>query len=78
MDKQRSTKHTIKNKDRVTRHHRKVREVCMTSGTYLWSFVTQIFYNGQPSHGGEVDTLGLTVHSDWDEVVDTIFIHGPQ
>jgi hypothetical protein len=23
-----------------------------TSGTYLWSFVTQIFHNGQPSHGG--------------------------
>ena len=24
-----------------------------TSGTYPWSFVTQIFHNGQPSHGGE-------------------------
>ena len=24
-----------------------------TSGTYLWSFVTQIFHNGQPSHGGD-------------------------
>ena len=23
-----------------------------TSGTYPWSFVTQIFQNGQPSHGG--------------------------
>ena len=22
-----------------------------TSGTYPWSFVTQIFHNGQPSHG---------------------------
>ena len=22
------------------------------SGTYPWSFVTQIFHNGQPSHGG--------------------------
>ena len=22
-----------------------------TSGTYSWSFVTQIFHNGQPSHG---------------------------
>jgi hypothetical protein len=77
-DKQRSTKHTNKNKDRVTRPHRKDREVCTTSGTYPWSFVTQIFYNGQPSHGGEVDTLGLTVHSNCDEVVDTIVIHGPQ
>ena len=24
----------------------------MTSGTYPWSCVTQIFHNGQPSHGG--------------------------
>jgi hypothetical protein len=22
------------------------------SGTYSWSFVTHIFHNGQPSHGG--------------------------
>ena len=25
----------------------------MTSGTYPWSFVTQTFHNGQPSHGGD-------------------------
>jgi hypothetical protein len=31
----------------------KDREVFMTSGTYPWSFVTQIFHNGQPSHGGD-------------------------
>ena len=24
-----------------------------TSGTYPWSFVTQLFHNGQPGHGGE-------------------------
>ena len=24
-----------------------------TSGTYPWSFVTQIFHIGQPSHGGD-------------------------
>ena len=24
-----------------------------TSGTYPWSFVTQIFHNGQSSHGGD-------------------------
>ena len=24
-----------------------------TSGTYSWSFVTQIFHDGQPSHGGD-------------------------
>ena len=29
-----------------------------TSGTYSWSFVTQIFHNGQPSHGGERTTSG--------------------
>ena len=31
---------------------KKEREVLTTSGTYPWSFVTQIFHNGQPSHGG--------------------------
>jgi hypothetical protein len=25
----------------------------MISGTYPWSFVTQIFHSGQPSHGGD-------------------------
>ena len=25
----------------------------MTSGTYPWSFMTQIFHNGQRSHGGD-------------------------
>jgi len=29
------------------------REVLMTGGTYQWSFVTQIFRNGQPSNGGD-------------------------
>ena len=24
-----------------------------TSGTYPWSFVTQIFHSGQPSRGGD-------------------------
>ena len=89
-DKQRSTKHTYKTKDRVTRTPLKTggelrcfgrvssscstsstrrvdivtnpvisgewgkdREVFTTSGTYPWSFVTQIFHNGQPSHGGD-------------------------
>ena len=31
----------------------KDREVLTTSGTYPWSFVTQIFHNGQPSRGGD-------------------------
>ena len=26
---------------------------CLQSGTYPWSFVTQIFHSGQPSHGGD-------------------------
>ena len=29
------------------------REVLTTSATYPWSFVTQIFHNGQPSHGSD-------------------------
>ena len=28
-------------------------EVFTTSGTYPWSFVTQIFHSGQSSHGGD-------------------------
>jgi hypothetical protein len=28
-----------------------------SSGTYTWSFVTQIFHNGQPSHGGDRKTF---------------------
>ena len=35
----------------------KDREVFTTSGTYLWSFVTHIFQNGQPSHGGDCKTF---------------------
>ena len=34
----------------------KDREVFTTSGTYPWSFVTQIFHNGQPSKTFEVMT----------------------
>jgi len=29
----------------------------MTSGTYPWSFMTQIFHSGQPSHGGDRKTF---------------------
>ena len=31
----------------------KDRDVFTTSGTYPWSFVTQIFHNGPPSHVGD-------------------------
>ena len=35
-------------------------EVFTTSGRYPWSFVAQIFHNGQPSHGGN-----LTKRNPW-------------
>jgi hypothetical protein len=93
-EKQRSTKHTNKTKDRITRTPLKTggelrcsgrvnsscstsgtfrvnlvtnpmisrewgkdREVFTTSGTYPWSFVTQILHNGQPSHGGDCESF---------------------
>ena len=38
----------------VTSHESgKDQEVFTTNGTYLLPFVTQIFHNGQPSHGGD-------------------------
>ena len=37
----------------ISRDWGKDPEVSTTSGTYLCSFVTQIFHNGQPSHGGD-------------------------
>ena len=36
---------------------RKNREVRTTCVTYPWSFVAQIFHNGQPSHGDERKTF---------------------
>jgi hypothetical protein len=35
----------------------KNREVFTTIGTYPCSFVTQVFHNGQPSHGGDRKTF---------------------
>jgi hypothetical protein len=35
----------------------KEREVFTTSGTYPWSFVAQIFHNGQACHGGDRKTF---------------------
>jgi hypothetical protein len=47
----------------VISHERgKDREVLTISGTYPWSFVTQIFHNGQPSHG---DDFNLTKGKPW-------------
>ena len=41
----------------IRREWGKDREVLTTRGTYPWSFVTQIFHNGQPSHGGDRKTF---------------------
>ena len=39
-------------------------EVLMTRrGTYLWSFVPQIFRNGQPSQGGHRKTIEVMTSS---------------
>ena len=44
----------------VISHERgKDREVLTTSETYPWSFVPQIFHNGQPSRGGDSKTFDL-------------------
>ena len=40
---------------RVRYERGKDREVFTTSGPYPWSFVTQIFHKGQPSHGVEAE-----------------------
>jgi hypothetical protein len=42
---------------RVRYERGKDREVFTTSGPYPWSFVTQIFLKGQPSHGGDRKTF---------------------
>ena len=46
--------------NQVISHERgKDREVFTTSGTYPWSFVTQIFHNGQPRCGGDRKTFNI-------------------
>ena len=47
----------------ISREWGKYREVLTTSGTYLWSFVTQIFHNGQPSHGGDRKITHLVINN---------------
>jgi len=37
-------------------------EVLTTSGTYPWSFVTQIFHNGQPSRVGDSKTFAVMIY----------------
>jgi len=38
-----------------------------TSGIYMWSFVTHVFHNCQPSHGGDRKTF---------EVMTSIYLRG--
>ena len=33
----------------------------LTSEKYPWSFVTQIFHNGQPNHGGDRKTFEVMI-----------------
>ena len=41
----------------ISHEWRKDQEVFTTSGTYPWSFVTQIFHNGHPSYGFDRKTF---------------------
>jgi hypothetical protein len=41
----------------ISHESRKDREVLTSTGTYPWSFVTQIFHSCQPSHGGDSKTF---------------------
>jgi hypothetical protein len=43
----------------MPKHICETKETFTTSGTYPWSFVTQIFHNGQSSHGGGRKTLEM-------------------
>jgi hypothetical protein len=44
-------------KDRLMISHERGKDwEVFTSGTYPWSFVTQMFHIGQPSHGGDNKT----------------------
>jgi hypothetical protein len=42
----------------VISHGRRMgRIVLATSGTYPWTYMTQIFHNGYPGHGGDRKTF---------------------
>jgi hypothetical protein len=45
----------------ITHQLGKDREVIKTRGTYPWSFVSQIFKNGQPNHVGDRKTFEVMV-----------------
>ena len=43
----------------ISHEWEKNRELLTTRWTYPWSFVTQIFRNGHPSHGGDCKTFEM-------------------
>ena len=45
----------------ISHERGKDREVFTTSGTYPWSFVTQIFHSDQSSHGGDRKTFEVMI-----------------
>jgi hypothetical protein len=47
----------------------KYREVFSSSGTYPWSFVTQIVHNGQPSHGGDLKMFEVMTSTSGQELL---------
>jgi hypothetical protein len=54
----RGTRHvTLGTNPMISHEWGKDRGVLTTSGTYRWSIVTQIFRNGQPTHGGDRKTF---------------------
>ena len=63
MVKRKSTNNDLQNithitKDRLMISHERGKDwEVFTSGTYPWSFVTQMFHIGQPSHGGDHKTF---------------------
>jgi hypothetical protein len=42
-----------------------------TSGTYPWSFVTQIFHSSQPNHGGDRKAFEVMTSTD---IIDKKFV----
>ena len=43
-----------------------------TSGTYPWSFVTQIYHNVQPSHGGDRTIFEVMTSTLPQEILDSV------
>jgi len=59
----------------ISREWGKDREVLTKSGTYPWSFVTQLFHNGQPSHGGDCKIFEVMTSTLPKGIIAGIFMH---